>query len=491
MRAVIYKRVSALKNGSDGTSLDMQQERLEAYAKAQGWDVTDVYEDPGISAKDTNRPELQRMLKDAETGKFDVILVYKLDRLSRSVSDFHRLSNFLETHKVALVSVTQHLDTSSSTGRLLRNILVDFANFERELITERTVDSKLRRAEEGKWNGGHAPYGYKLVDKRPVVVPEEAEIVRKIYALYLARKSMRQVARITGISFSKVELVLMNPLYSGKIAWGKTRYKDHKGQFRRMPQDKWIMADGEHEAIITFEDWQRVQDIKQEKKNIPDERSPKQLFKDLCFCAQCSKKLYFFSGGKETHFYYRCHDVNKFEGCKQTVVRQHELETKVVRKMNELLENGDFWRQVEAQAKKKERSDEQETEPLDAQMERLNGQIKRLVMQMADADIAHLIKPSLLRLENERKTLHEQKTAMLKVVQKSMRSISHEVMKDIASNWSLLTFEEKSEGIRILIKAAHCTTDKVTIEWTDSNLPSCDILLDERYANGIIRAFRF
>src|SRR5690554_6080415 len=115
MRAVIYKRVSVVKTSVDGTSLEVQQDRLEAYARAHGWEVIDSYEDAGISAKDTNRPALQQMLKDAESHRFDVILVYKLDRLSRSVSDFHRLSNFLDTHKIALVSVTQHLDTSSPT----------------------------------------------------------------------------------------------------------------------------------------------------------------------------------------------------------------------------------------------------------------------------------------------------------------------------------------------------------------------------------------
>jgi site-specific DNA recombinase len=493
MRAVIYKRVSALKKGMDGVSLDMQQERLEAYAKAQGWQIVDTYEDPGISAKDTNRPALQQMLRDAESGKFDVILVYKLDRLSRSVSDFHRLSNYLDTHKIALVSVTQHLDTSSSTGRLLRNILVDFANFERELITERTVDSKLQRAEEGKWNGGTPPYGYRLVDKRPVIEPGEAALVKKVYELYLTgRRSMRQIARQTGLSFSQVELILMNPLYSGKIAWGKTKYKNQKGQFQRMSKENWIMVDGKHEPIITFEDWERAQDIKKQKKGIPDERSPKQLFKELCYCSACERKLYFFSSGAQAAYhYYRCYDVNRFEGCRQTVIRQHEVEAKIVRKLNELLGSDDFWRQVKTNSKRRELAVvPAERGQLDAQIEKLNGQIKRLVKQIADADIAHLIKPELLRLEAERRTIEEKRQAMFER-SRGGATISREIMQDVAVNWGLLTFEEKVEGIHILIKKLQCTSDTVIVEWADVDLPRAEFMLDDRYENGRIRAFRY
>src|SRR5690606_34490133 len=136
MKACIYKRVSTSAQ-VDGISLQLQEERLRAYAMAHGWEIVAVYEDAGLSGGSTDRPAYQRMMNDAKRRAFDIILVYKLDRLTRSVRDFHELANHLESYGVSLVSVTQNIDTSSPTGRLLRNILVDFANFERELIAER------------------------------------------------------------------------------------------------------------------------------------------------------------------------------------------------------------------------------------------------------------------------------------------------------------------------------------------------------------------
>lgn len=491
MRAVIYKRVSVVKTTVDGTSLEVQQDRLEAYAKAHGWEVIDSYEDAGISAKDTNRPALQQMLKDAENHRFDVILVYKLDRLSRSVSDFHRLSNFLDTHKIALVSVTQHLDTSSPTGRLLRNILVDFANFERELITERVVDNKTHRAVEGKWNGGHAPFGYKLINKRPEIVPDEAIQVKHVYDLYLTgRNSMRQVARLTGISFSQVEMILMNPLYSGKIAWGKTKYKNQKGMFERLSQDQWIMADGEHTPIITFEEWERAQQIKKEKKNVPDERNPFQLFKSLCYCGKCGNKLHFYRGAK-AYNYYRCHDGNKFEGCKAISVRHDELEEKVVKKINWILKSKTYWKRAAEKEThiKLENENERKLKDTDRKIHKLDQQIARLVDKLADGDIAHLIKPKLMELETDRKLLRDSRR-LLEIVEVPTAQITAVIMNDITSNWKHLNYDEKAEGISLLIEKLTVCDDRVIVEWTDKALPSVELLLDIRARNGTIMQSR-
>ncbi len=500
MRAVIYKRVSVLRNHIEGTSLDVQHERLEAYAKAHGWDVVRVYEDAGISGKDTNRPQLQRMLQDAEKGVFDVILVYKLDRLSRSVSDFHQLANFLDAHKIALVSVTQHLDTSSPTGRLLRNILVDFANFERELITERIMDNKLHRAAEGKWNGGHAPLGYKLVNKKLEIVPEEAAQVREVYDLYLTNKlSMRKIAKMTGVSFSRVELILTNPIYAGKLAYGKTKYKNTKGQFERKKPEEWIWGDSDHEPIITFEEWQRVQEIKKANTRIPKGRTEHQLFQGLCYCGKCGRKLYFFWNGTSTkpYAYYRCHDHNRFEGCRSLSVSQTELEEKVVRKLNELLSDKMFWKSVKENIKngKKKKSDEErEIEVIDKGLQKIEEQIKRLIKQMADADIAHLIKPQLMELEKERKTLIEDKDVLLSQQTEQTvinTGLSSQLMREVMDGWEYLSTEEKSEGIHLLIKKITAFTEYVEIEWTDSALPNVTFLRNKMAKNGRITEYCF
>jgi site-specific DNA recombinase len=497
VRAVIYKRVSVLKSHIDGTSLDVQQERLEAYAKAQGWEVIGTYEDAGISGKDTNRPQLQRMLKDAENGRFDAILVYKLDRLSRSVSDFHKLAGFLDKHSITLVSVTQHLDTSSPTGRLLRNILVDFANFERELITERIVDNKTHRAQEGKWNGGFAPLGYRLVNKKLELVPEEAEKVKKAYQLYLSgQKSMRQVAKESGIAFSRLQLILTNPIYAGKLAWGKTKYKNQKGQFERINQDDWIMADGDHEAIITFDEWKQVQDMKKQKQFVPMDRTGIQLFKDICYCGKCGQRLYFYTSGSSSYSYYRCHDTNRFEGCRQTSVKQEELERKVVRKIEELLTNKSFWKTVkERYERQNERNQpEKQLKEFEQAIAKIDDKIKRLVNQLADDDIAYLIKPKLLELQQEKKEIllkkYEWESEQGEIL-KPDPALFTKLMQDIISNWDQLNTNEKSEGIHLLIKSVKCYDDKVSIEWVDQLLPQTEFKLDVRAKNGRVLSTRF
>lgn len=487
MKAVIYKRVSVVNKSVDGTSLEVQQERLEAYAKAHGWEVIYSYQDAGISAKDTNRPALQQMLKDAENKRFDVVLVYKLDRLSRSVSDFHRMSSFLDMHKVALVSVSQHLDTTSPTGRLLRNILVDFANFERELITERVVDNKNHRAAEGKLNGGTVPYGYTLVNKRAVIVQDEAIKAKEVYTLYLTgRASMRKVALQTGLSFSQVEMILMNPFYAGKTAYNKTKYKNQRGMFERRPQEEWIIADGEHKAIITFEEWEKAQRIKKEKRNVPDERNPIQLFKNLCYCGKCGSKLYFYSGSKDYN-YYRCHDGNKFEGCKSTSVRHDELEEKVVMKINWILKSKTYWKRASEKKVhiKLENENDRKIKDIDRDIQKLDQQIVRLVEQLADGSVAHLIKPKLLELESTRSALRDNRRA-LEVIEEPTPQITATIMNDVISRWKHMTYDEKTEGIYILIEKLTVYDDMVTVEWTDKDLPNVDLLLDIRARNGVI-----
>jgi len=160
MKAAIYTRVSTSDQAVNGESLDLQKDRLIEYVKNHGWELYKAYEDGGFSGKNVNRPAFQSMMKDAEAKKFDILVVYKIDRLSRSVLDFHTTMQFLEKQGISFVSVTQQFDTTTSMGRLMLNILVDFANFEREINVDRAIDSYLKRLQDGV-NSGTVPYGYK------------------------------------------------------------------------------------------------------------------------------------------------------------------------------------------------------------------------------------------------------------------------------------------------------------------------------------------
>ena len=189
-RCAIYTRKSTEHNLDLAfTSLDAQREACEAYITSQadeGWRlVADRYDDGAFSGASLERPALQRLLADVRAGKIDIVLVYKVDRLTRSLADFAKLIELFEAHSVSFVSVTQSFNTSSSMGRLTLNVLLSFAQFERELIGERVRDKIAASKRKGLWVGGPVPLGYAAVDKKIVVVPAEAEAVRTIFERYL------------------------------------------------------------------------------------------------------------------------------------------------------------------------------------------------------------------------------------------------------------------------------------------------------------------
>ncbi len=247
-------------------SLDAQREAGEAFIKSQaheGWKVLPaLYDDGGFSGGSMERPALQTLMSDIEAGKVDIIVVYKVDRLTRSLADFAKLIEIFDQHKVSFVSVTQQFNTTSSMGRLTLNVLLSFAQFEREVTGERIRDKFLASRKKGMWMGGPPPLGYDIRDRKLVINRQEAEVVRHIFSRYLEIKNVREletdlkrsdhrskrwVSRSGrhwgGGHFSRGALytILSNQLYIGKAV--------HKG----------IAYDGEHEAILDIELWDQVQ----------------------------------------------------------------------------------------------------------------------------------------------------------------------------------------------------------------------------------------
>ena len=182
-RCAIYTRKSTEHNlDLEFNSLDAQREACEAYIKSQaheGWRlVPDRYDDGGVSGASLDRPALQKLLADVRAGKINIVVVYKVDRLTRSLADFAKLVELFDQYGVSFVSITQSFNTTSSMGRLTLNVLLSFAQFEREVIGERVRDKIAASKRKGIWVGGPVPLGYRSVDKKLVVVPEEAETVR-------------------------------------------------------------------------------------------------------------------------------------------------------------------------------------------------------------------------------------------------------------------------------------------------------------------------
>jgi DNA invertase Pin-like site-specific DNA recombinase len=199
VRCAIYTRKSTEYNLELAfNSLDAQREACEAYIKSQaheGWClIPSRYDDGAFSGASLDRPALRQLLADVRAGKIDIVLVYKVDRLTRSLADFAKLIELFDVHGVSFVSVTQSFNTSSSMGRLTLNVLLSFAQFERELIGERVRDKIAASKRKGLWVGGPVPLGYAAVDKKILVVPAEAAAVRTIFARYLELGSVRALA---------------------------------------------------------------------------------------------------------------------------------------------------------------------------------------------------------------------------------------------------------------------------------------------------------
>lgn len=267
VRCAIYTRKSTEEGlEQEYNTLDAQRDAGESYVKSQtneGWTCLESrYDDGGYTGANMDRPALRRLLADIEAGKIDCVVVYKVDRLSRSLLDFARIMETFDRYNVAFVSVTQAFNTASSMGRLVLNVLLSFAQFEREMISERTRDKIAAARRKGKWSGGMPVLGYGVEQTKLVVDPDEAERVREIFSLYLDRESLLDVVKELnerdwrtkcwttkkgtergGRPFDKNSLynLLNNVVYVGKV-----RYKDE-------------VHDGEHEPIVEHETFAKVQ----------------------------------------------------------------------------------------------------------------------------------------------------------------------------------------------------------------------------------------
>ncbi|MES2301124.1 MAG: recombinase family protein [Pseudomonadota bacterium] len=261
------------KSGEEGleqefNSLDAQRDACEAYVLSQaseGWHLLpDIYDDGGISGGTFERPALQRLLADVADGRIDIIVIYKVDRLTRSLLDFAKLVEALDKAGTSFVSIAQSFNTTASMGRLTLNMLLSFAQFEREVIAERIRDKITASKARGMWMGGTPRLRYRPDGRTLAIIEDQAEIVRDIYRRYLALGNVRHVAEqlaskgidtpqrtsgagrnFGGCRFSRgqIYLILRNPIYVGDIP--------HRGQIHK----------GQHPPVIDRETWDRVQTL--------------------------------------------------------------------------------------------------------------------------------------------------------------------------------------------------------------------------------------
>ena len=257
----IYTRVSTDNQAEkEFSSCEAQEQKIRSFIASQNdWRVFKIYNDAGFSGAILERPALQEHLSDLKKEKIDVVLVYKIDRLTRSPKDFYQLIEFFEQAKIDFISITERFDTSTPAGRLLRNIMLTFSQFERELTSERTKDKMLERAKKGLANGGLTPFGYIRQDKKLIPHSKEAEEIKSIFETYIESGSTAKTYQMLkdkgvknklGKNFSKTNIshILRNVIYIGKVL--------HNGEIYQ----------GIHEPIISEEIFALAQKIHKERQ---------------------------------------------------------------------------------------------------------------------------------------------------------------------------------------------------------------------------------
>jgi site-specific DNA recombinase len=294
MKAAIYVRVSTAEQAAEGYSIRAQTDRLKAYCVSQGWEIFEFYVDDGYSAKDTNRPNLKRMMKHIEEGLIDCVLVYRLDRLTRSVRDLYTILETFDKYDCKFKSATEVYDTTTAMGRMFITIVAALAQWERENTGERIRMGMEQKAREGNWVINLAPYGYEIdKENKTLVVNEyEATIVKKIYDMYLSGKGMIKIAtELNRINIRtktdsiwsgiKVKYILTNPLYIGTMRYNY-----------RVNKENYFEVEKAHPAIISediFENTQKV--VKSRKVVHPRAATSEFIFSGIAKCARCGSPL--------------------------------------------------------------------------------------------------------------------------------------------------------------------------------------------------------
>ena len=280
-KVYIYTRVSTAVQ-VDGYSLDAQKSRMKAYAEFNDFEIVGEYEDAGKSGKSIEgRLEFNRMMEDIKSGKDGVsyVLVFKLSRFGRNAADVLSTLQVMQDFGVNLICVEDGIDSSKDAGKLMISVLSAVAEIERENIRVQTMEGRIQKAREGKWNGGFAPYGYRLEKGQLFINEEEAAAIRVIFdqyvhtdtganglAKYLATHGIHKIQRQNGknplFDSALIRRILKNPVYCGKIAYGRRRTEKVHGtrnDYRLVEQDDYLLVDGLHEGIVSEELWHEAQ----------------------------------------------------------------------------------------------------------------------------------------------------------------------------------------------------------------------------------------
>lgn len=341
VRAVGYPRVSTDEQAEQGISIPLQKSRITSYCQAKGWHLEGFYVDDGYSGKDLERKDMPRLIEDAKAKKFDVVVVVKLDRLSRRQRDIiYLIEDIFIPNNIEFASVTENFDTTTPMGRAMLGIMGVFAQLERETIVERVRDAKKEAARQGRFGGGDAPFGYDydIANKR-LIPNEQAETAQLIYDLYTKDKhGFKMIANILNekrISTPKgskkwdhscVRFILSNPHVIGYVHRCGIKYP------------------GKHKAIISREQWDEAQEMMAARYKPRPTKDPNNLLTGIIWCAECGARMRFKTHGGTGMQHYVCYsklgDYQMSRGPCDSIFHQAEkINADVVKKLKKLSTN--------------------------------------------------------------------------------------------------------------------------------------------------------
>ena len=465
-RVFLYVRVSTQEQARDGYSIDEQIERLKDYARAMGWIIVKIYTDGGYSGSNTDRPALQSMIKDIKAKKGDSVVVYKLDRLSRSQKDtLELIEDYFLKNNVDFVSMTENFDTSTPFGRAIIGILSVFAQLERETIRERMNMGREGRAKEGKFHGGgYVPIGYDYIDGLLKINDFEAMQIREIHKLYQQGQALRAIERIFAEkgfvhkhgnwSPKRIKGCMLNDLYIGNIHFGNEVYK------------------GAHDPIVDEETFNKSVALYNSKDSSKYKHIGRSTYLgSLIFCAQCHAR-YVASSCKyndKTYKYYSCHSRRKINrsmikdpNCKNKNYKMDELDKLIFDEIRKLAQDPSRVHEIRQErfsddVKEKEKLIRKEIAKIDAQKSKYMDfyAIDEYTMEEVQAKTRPL---------NEQKTKLEQE---LSALSDSKSALSEEEAIKLIESFEDVLNEGNYEQIKMLIDSL---IEKIEIDNEDIDI---------------------
>lgn len=457
MRCAIYRRVSTDMQAEEGFSLDAQKNRLLAYAESQGWTVVEDYCDEGYSAKSLDRPEMQRLINDIQKRKFNVVLVYRLDRFVRSVGDLHELLQLMEQYDVKFKSATEIFDTTSATGRLFITLIATLAQWERETIAERVYMGMSKKAEQGERNGAPAPFGYDLIDGKLILNKEEAKWVQYIFDRYesvgaqriaqeLNRNGVRTKRDETWSDFS-VRYVLRNPIYAGYVRWN---YETSSKGYRKKTGSEIIVPINQEDfqAIVTKEKYDYIQELLKQRSAMAFRSDNFYPFSGVAKCARCGYGMTGNTKPKNGYRYYKCRGRINFGICDMPLISEEALE-KILLDILDLAEA-----EMDIVPKQQILSKEE----IQKQLIKLKQKKERAEELYLEGDIDRKRYNKILdRIREEENKLYKAEN-----VTNSVEAIkaTKEMLKNIKKEWSHFSFETKK-------KAVHSIFESITVNYVE------------------------